>query len=112
MKEITIPISDHYCLVSETDRVYEQGQGGYLCDTTFQYELETARTNGGKILFATSSIEQKLDFVISSYFFDLNQQDNPKKTFFETEVLSLSNFTFSTKRKIFLKIINNAHLIN
>ncbi len=74
--------------------------------------LETARLNGGKILYAATSLEKKLEEVILLYFFGILKEPNPKRDFFANEVLKASDLTFSYKKELVHKILNESKIIN
>jgi hypothetical protein len=58
------------------------------------------RLNGGKILYAATSLEKKLEEVILLYFFGILKEPNPKRDFFANEVLKASDLTFSYKKEL------------
>jgi len=74
--------------------------------------LETAKDNGGKILYSTTSLEKKLEDIIGIFFFGKNPVTIEKVKFFNNEFLKDSRLTFSFKKELVQKILNNSKLIS
>lgn len=70
-----------------------------------------ARRNGGKILYATTSIEQKMDQLLLHYFMGPFEAHSERRVIFETEILQSSNLTFSTKKELVTKVIASESLL-
>lgn len=66
--------------------------------------LETARLNGGNILWATSCMEKTLDNIITNYFLGPFSGPSTKRELFESELIKTSFFQFNTKKHLVEKI--------
>jgi hypothetical protein len=66
--------------------------------------LETARLNGGTILWATSCVEKILDNIIVNYFLGPFSGPSTKRELFESELIKTSFFQFNTKKHLVEKI--------
>ena len=84
---------------------------GAIFDSQIGAVMETARQNGGKILYATTSIEQTLESLLLNYFIGSFIAHDERRVMFEHEVLQSSALTFRTKKDLVIKIINKDNLL-
>ncbi|MBN1359197.1 MAG: hypothetical protein JW993_01325 [Sedimentisphaerales bacterium] len=74
-------------------------------------ELDVARDNGAEIVYATTSIEQKLEDVLLTYFFGPFVGPDPRRDFFVYNVLQSSGLQFSFKKGLVCKIAAECDLL-
>lgn len=121
MKEIDLPVTTTYSITVDThnmsDMPIEDIAGkkmvslGTIDIGEKSNDIIIARNNGGKILYATTSIEQKLERIISHYIFGLFLGPHPERSFFENEILGSSNIGFNFKKELVKKLINSEKLL-
>jgi len=80
-------------------------------DAKSHEELETARSNGGAVLWATSCLEQSLERIIVNYFMGPFEGPSHKRQLFENEVIKSSSFPFSFKKLIIQNISDSTSVI-
>lgn len=73
--------------------------------------MRVARNNGGKILYATTSIEQKLESFLITYFMGPFNGPDERRHLFENELLKSTIMPFSGKKSLFIKILNSNSFI-
>jgi len=66
--------------------------------------LELSRENGAEVIWATISIEKRIDEIIAFYLFG-SPANNPEYGFFVNEILHSNYFPFSHKKEIVIKIM-------
>lgn len=66
--------------------------------------LNTARKNGGTILWSTVCLEHTLERIVLNYFMGSFNGPNKRRQMFENEVLRTSLFQFSFKKQLIQKI--------
>lgn len=122
MKKINLPIAQTFSITIDMNNVdlskaVDMGGGhlkvplGNLVDDGISAIVETARKNGGKILYATTSIEQKLEATLLEYFVGSLAADDQRSITFETEILQSSALSFRAKKDLVAKVINEAELL-
>jgi hypothetical protein len=84
---------------------------GTLVDAQITATVETARKNGGKIVYATTSIEQTLESILLEYFMGPFVEHDERRVMFEHEVLQSSALSYRAKKELVIKIINNDNLL-
>jgi hypothetical protein len=101
MKEIVLPITQTYSITFDAamfdpSKAVDMGNGrraiplGNVVDADIIATVETARRNGGKILYATTSIEQTLESILLKYFMGPFVGHDERRVMFEHEVLQSS----------------------
>lgn len=85
---------------------------GRMIDDTITLKIDTAKKNGGKILYATQSIEQQLESILLIYFMGPFISYSQNREMFENEILQSSALTFSKKKELVSKIINEKQLLD
>ena len=75
-------------------------------------ELATAKKNGGTILYATTSIEQKLESVLLNYFLGPSISFDDQRRMFDREILKSTVLSFSAKKELVVKVINEGELLS
>lgn len=98
MKEIKLPISG----------TIQPTPGQPVCVGVAMTNLEIARKNGSKIIWATLVFEKQLETIILRFFF---KEDKEKMKFFNNQILSTDWFTLNAKRKFLLALINEKNLL-
>lgn len=82
--------------------------GQPVCVGVAMENLETARKNGSKIIWAALAFEKQLETIILRFFFE---DSKDKMKFFHTHILSTDWFALSAKRKFLLALINDQNLL-
>lgn len=117
MKEIDLPVTTTFSMTFDMEGLKEipvqmiDGLKviplGTMNFGTSGNDIEIARSNGGKVLYSTTTtIEKKLESIISSYLFSLFLEPNSQRSFFEHELLGSSSMTLEFKRTLVNKIID------
>jgi hypothetical protein len=71
----------------------------------------TARLNGGKILYATSSIDKMVERILVRYFIGPFKGHDERRVIFENDVIQSSSFSYSFKKELIKKIVNKHDLL-
>jgi hypothetical protein len=122
MREINLPITQTVSITFnpgafDLSKSVDVGSGrrqislGTIYDEKTGAVMETARRNGGKILYATTSIEQTLENMLLNYFMGPFIEHEDRRVMFEHEVLQSSALTFRAKKDLAIKIIHNDNLV-
>lgn len=123
MKEINLPITQTYSLTVDLQKLdiskaVNAGDGrllvplGVLSSEEFGKAVAVARQNGGKILYATTSIEQKLEGLLLEYFMGPFTGHNDRRVVFEREILQSSALGYRAKKDFVAKLINDLDLLS
>lgn len=122
MREINLPITQTVSITInprefDLSKSVDVGGGrrqislGTIYDEKTGAVMETARRNGGKILYATTSIEQTLESMLLNYFMGPFVEHEDRRVMFEHEVLQSSALTFRAKKDLAIMIIHNDNLV-
>ncbi|MFK5951316.1 MAG: hypothetical protein QM500_21385 [Methylococcales bacterium] len=120
MREINLPISNTYSLtfpakmdINNTEKVGDSliVSLGTIVDSDKSKEVEIARLNGGKVLYATTSIEKIVERILVKYFIGPFQGHDERRVMFENDVIQSSSFSYSFKKELIKKIINQHDLL-
>ena len=123
MREIELPITQTFSVTLDEEDMknaplVDMG-GGMLAiqlpsvvDDENQKITATARRNGGTVLYATTSIEQKLNQILLNYFMGPFKEHSERRVIFETEVLQSSSLPFNAKKELVLKVLKSEELIS
>lgn len=122
MREINLPIAQTASITInpqefDLSKAVDAGNGrrriflGTIYDDKTSAVMETARRNGGKILYAATSIEQTLENMLLNYFMGPFIAYDERRVMFEHEVLQSSALTFRAKKDLAIKIINKDNLV-
>jgi hypothetical protein len=122
MREINLPITQTVSITLnpgafDLSKAVDVGNGrrqiplGTVFDSQINAVMETARRNGGKILYATTSIEQTLESILLEYFMGPFVEHEERRAMFEHEVLQSSALSYRTKKELVTKIINHEGLL-
>lgn len=122
MREINLPITQTVSITFnpgafDLSKSVDVGGGrrqislGTIYDEKTGAAMETARRNGGKILYATTSIEQTLESMLLNYFMGPFIAHDERRVMFEHEVLQSSALTFRAKKDLVIKIIHKDNLL-
>ena len=122
MRAINLPITQTFSIswneaMLDLSKAVDIGNGrsqvslGTVVDAQIIATVETARQNGGKILYATTSIEQTLESILLEYFMGPFVRHDDRRVMFEHEVLQSSALSYRAKKELVLKIINDANLL-
>jgi hypothetical protein len=122
MRDINLPISQTVSFTFDPQgidlsKAVDDGQGrrrvplGTIFDDRISSLLETARRNGGKVLYATTSIEQKLESILLEYFMGPFTGHDDKRAMFEREILQSSALSYRAKKELVTKIVNASNLL-
>lgn len=76
-----------------------------------QKAINEGRENGGKILYATTHIIQKIDKIIADFLMGSSPYPSPEKNFLSREIIESSTFHFRFKRNILEKVINKKKIL-
>lgn len=120
MKEINLPITQTVSLTlhrSEIEKSIKQSEPGHyrlefgtIDDSVFS-EMATGRKNGGHVLYAATSIEQKLEDILLEYFMGPFVKHDDKRVLFEREILKSSTLSYRAKKELVSKIIAESELL-
>lgn len=122
MKEIDLPISQTVSITVDPRNIdmsnaVDIGGGrlvvplGTLIDETISTTVATARQNGGKVLYATTSIEQQMESLLLEFFMGSFEGHDDRRELFEREVLQSSALSYNAKRALVTKIVNQRALL-
>ena len=75
-------------------------------------DLLQARENGSQVIWATINVELKMQDIITKYLFGIGIGFNERLDFFNNEIMSSNNISFSFKKKLVLKLIKSKKLIS
>ncbi|MDZ7804943.1 hypothetical protein [Thiohalophilus sp.] len=102
MKEIKLPISQSYSLTVDLNKLdAEQAEDvdgmkqvylGNIASPEKAQEIEMAGLNGGKVLYATTSIEKLIERLLVLYFLGPFQAHDDRRALFQTMSFSQSWF--------------------
>lgn len=123
MKEISLPITQTFSLTIDRHNLdmsnaVDAGDGrflvplGNIIDETISATVAVARHNGGKVLYATTSIEQKMESILLDYFMGSFDGTNDRRVLFEREVLQSSALSYNAKRSLITKVVNDQNLLD
>ena len=123
MKEIDLPINQTFSLTIEPQNMdmsqaVDVGDGrflvplGNIVDDSISEITEIARKNGGKILYATTSIEQQLESILLRYFMGPFKGHEERRVMFEREILQSSALSYSSKKSLVSKILNGNKILD
>lgn len=122
MKDIKLPLTQTVSLTIDTHNInYSdavEDEDGYLViplgeaiNSEISDNMEKARANGGKVLYATTSIEQQLEGLMLKYFMGPFVKHDTRRVVFEREILQSSALSFSSKKELISKVVNNEDLL-
>jgi len=122
MREINLPMTQTYSITIDMakldpSKAIDMGDGrravplGNIVDPQIGAVVDTARKNGGKILYATTSIEQTLESILLEYFMGPFVGHNDKRVMFEHEVLQSSALSYRAKKDLVIKVIHADNLL-
>lgn len=122
MKDIELPITKTFSITidtynTDTSETVEMENGQFtvpledVVNKSILATTEKARTNGGKVLYAATSIEQQLEGLLLRYFMGSFTEDNEPREMFEREILQSSALTYSSKKELTTKIVNELDLL-
>jgi len=122
MKNIELPITQTYSLSINPNSIdmsnaVEMDNGqlmvpfGDIINESISATTETARANGGKVLYAATSIEQQLEGLLLHYFMGPFVTHDSPRTMFEREILQSSALSYSSKKELVSKIVNGNDLL-
>lgn len=123
VKDIELPITQSFSVTIDThnidmSKVVDMGDGvigvslGNVVDNDISAITEKARLNGGKVLYATTSIEQQMESILLRYFMGDFVAASERRVLFEKEILQSSALSYSAKKHLILKVINAHSLLN
>ena len=122
MKDIDLPITQTFSITIDTHNMdvsnaVEMENGrlmvplGDVVNESISATTEKARANGGKVLYATTSIEQQLEGLLLRYFMGPFVQHEDRRVMFEREILQSSALSYRSKKELSSKIINESDLL-
>lgn len=122
MKDINLPINQTVSLTIYPRNIdmsnaveIENGQFivplGDMINESISAIMEKARINGGKVLYATTSIEGQLETLLLTYFMGPFVRHEQRRVLFEREILQSSALSYSSKKELVSTIVNEHHLL-
>jgi len=121
MRGINLPTTNTFSLTVQVGKndgstiknITENGlvELGNIVDADKSKDIDVARLNGGKILYATTSIEKIIEKILVRYFIGPFQGHDERRVIFENDVIQSSSFSFSFKKELIKKIVNNHDLL-
>lgn len=85
---------------------------GEISSSDYSPIIETARKNGGNVLYATTSIEQQLEAILMQYFMGTFAKHEERRQLFEREILQSSALSYNAKKELVSKIVTHNKIIN
>lgn len=79
---------------------------GHIVNTDISALTEKARQNGGKVLYATTSIEQQMEAILLRFFMGPFSGHEDRRVMFETEILQSTALSYRAKKELVSKIVN------
>lgn len=122
MKDIKLPLTQTVSITIDTHNLdysnaVENEDGllvvplGTAMNSEISESMEKARANGGKVLYATTSIEQQLEGLLLRYFMGPFVKHDHRRDVFEREILQSSALSFSSKKELVSKVVNHEDLL-
>jgi len=122
MKDIKLPLTQTVSLTIDTHNIdYSnavENEDGHLVvplgtamNSEISETMEKARANGGKVLYATTSVEQQLEGLLLRYFMGPFIKHDHRRDLFEREILQSSALSFSSKKELVSKVVNHDELL-
>lgn len=116
MKSIKLPVTETFSItmdMKESSNHESEGiiELGSVYTSDVQKNNEQARINGGKVLYATTLIEQELESILLRYFVGEYQPSDNRRNLFSTEILQSSALSFNAKKELLKKIINKEKIL-
>jgi len=120
MKEIQLPITQTISMPLKADlsKAVDLGNGNFRIDigevssNDYAPLIETARRNGGNILYATTSIEQQLEYILMEYFMGPFIKHEERRVLFEREILQSTALGYRAKKELISTIVKHNHLLD
>ncbi len=122
MREINLPISNTFSLTVQMNKLdlknaKQEGDSflvplGNVVDPSKNKDIEISRLNGGKVLYATTSIEKIIEKILIQYFIGPFQGHDERRVIFENDVIQSSSFSYSFKKELIKKIVVQHDLLN
>lgn len=122
MKELVLPTTQAFSMPLDVTvlknsmmgdgRNKGQTLGSLTVNERVWSELATAKKNGGAILYATTSIEQKLESILLNYFLGPSISFNDQRRMFDREILKSTVLSFSAKKELVIRVINEGELLS
>ncbi len=122
MRDINVPITETYSVTVDPKSlksapVVDLGDGQYalelpnIVDSAKQEITAIARQNGGKVLYAATSVERKVDQLLLHYFMGTFTGPSDRRVMFEAAFLQSSALQYRTKKELVAKILNSEKLL-
>lgn len=119
MREISLPISRTISIsFKSSDITPDKAVDGKILlggisGKDAELEFIIAGNNAGKVIYATSSIENMMEDVIVKYLFGAGVPENMTKqrAFFRNFIIQSSGFSFSFKKTLFIQVVKENDLI-
>jgi len=122
MKKIDLPITQSFASrpidMHQARADLESGNATQILISTIDFGecskiMEQARINGGKVIWSTTCLEQKLEHIITQFLFpESSEVKSIRKRFFSHKIMSTNSFSFSSKKVCVSEILNEAERIN
>lgn len=120
MKEIQLPITQTISMSLKPDlsKAIDRGDGrisipfGEVSSSDFSPLIETARKNGGNVLYATTSIEQQLENILMQYFMGPFIKHEDRRVLFEREILQSTALGYKAKKELVSTIVRHENLLD
>lgn len=118
MKEISLPTTQTFSMPLDIKALYagnngdRSNLGSLTVDEGVWSEVAIAKKNGGSILYATTSVEQKVESILLNYFLGSSVSFNDQRRLFDQEILKSSLLSFNAKKELVTKVINTGELLS
>lgn len=122
MKELVLPATQTFSMPLDVTVLkkgmigegHNQGHtlGSLTVNERVWSDVATAKKNGGAILYTTTSIEQKLESILLNYFLGPSISFNDQRRMFDREILKSTLLSFSAKKELVIKVINEGELLS
>jgi|TARA_R100000049_G_scaffold4346_1_gene9874 hypothetical protein len=122
MKDINLPLTQTVSLTIDAQdfdmsKAVEDEDGqlivqlGEAINSEISEGMDKARSNGGKVLYATTSIEQQLEGLLLKYFMGPFVTHDHRRDIFEREILQSSALSFRSKKELVSKVVSQHELL-
>jgi len=113
VKEIDLPIQRVFSMPLKVSFGGPSGDKMSINCSEGRAELSIAANNSGKIIYATSSIENMIEKFIINYLFGtvIGGNMSRQRSFFSNYIIQASSFQFSFKKSLFIQAVKDESLI-
>lgn len=117
MKEINLNLSHKASMTVDMNNLPKPDDMGCInlgtLDLSISFkEIQTARENGGRVLYGAIELTQKIENILCDYLFGVSVRPSNEKSFFRYNILQSSSFSSDFKRQALGEILKTSKLIS